>query len=249
MSDSLLTVKIAHRIGALALDIDFAVRAPWTVLFGASGSGKTTVLRAIAGFVRPDAGRIAWGTDVLVEREPNQRASLWVPAYARAVRSASQSARLFPHMSVRRNVQYGMGAAGAAEDIEEVMGMFRLLGLAERMPRELSGGERERISAARALFSASTLGGSRRVLLLLDEPFAGLHVGMRDELLVALKGWVGRRGITVISVTHDVGEAFHLGAEVIKIDGGKVVTQGPVGEVLRQEREMLLRQLALGAQE
>src|SRR5579871_3010255 len=95
LSDNLLTVRMAHRVGGLRLDVSFALTQPWTVLFGPSGSGKTTVLRAIAGFVRPDVGRIVYGPmeRVLVSTEER----VFVPAHRRPVRSAAQAARPFPH--------------------------------------------------------------------------------------------------------------------------------------------------------
>ncbi|MCU1324165.1 MAG: transporter related protein [Acidobacteriaceae bacterium] len=237
-AEPLLEVKIQHRVGVLTLNVAFSLTQPWTVLFGPSGSGKTTVLRAIAGFVKPDAGRISRGDSVLVDGA----VGTFVPAHARPVRSAGQSARLFPHISVRGNVLYG--ADGGAGDLAaEVMALFRVAGLGERMPRELSGGERERVSAARAVVAAASFGGPGKALLLLDEPFAGLDTALRDELLVALRNWLAGHGIPVLSVTHDVGEAFQLGAEVIRIADGRVVAQGPVGEVLAEERMRLLGQL------
>jgi molybdate transport system ATP-binding protein len=243
LSDSLLTVKIEHRVGALELEVQFVLTQPWTVLFGPSGSGKSTVLRAIAGFVKPDAGWILRGLNVLVDRG----AGMFVPAHARPVRSAGQTARLFPHMTVRTNVLFGAGGyskpAVGNSVADEVMAMFRLQELAERMPRQLSGGERERASAARAVVSAATFGGPGKALLQLDEPFAGLDTVVRDQLLVELRAWVTRREIPVLSVTHDVGEAFQLGAEVIKIADGRVVAQGPVGQVLAEERRRLMEQL------
>src|ERR1700722_11926234 len=103
----LLAVRIEHRVGAISLDVSFALTEPWTVLFGPSGSGKTTVLRAIAGFIRPDAGSVVYG--------PKQRVlcstaeAVWVAAHQRPVRTAGQTARLFPQRTVRENVAYGMG--------------------------------------------------------------------------------------------------------------------------------------------
>jgi molybdate transport system ATP-binding protein len=123
------------------------------------------------------------------------------------------------------------------------MTLFRLRGLAERRPRELSGGERQRVSVARAVVSATTYGGSERALLLLDEPFAGLDLKLRDELLIELRAWVARWKIPVLSVTHDVGEAFQLEAEVIRIADGRIVRQGPVADVLSEERRRLIGQL------
>ncbi len=120
------------------------------------------------------------------------------------------------------------------------MELFRLGKLAERMPGELSGGERQRVSVARAVASAATFGGPGRALLLLDEPFSGLDAVLRDELAVALRGWLAERGTPVLSVSHDVGETFLLGAEVIRMAEGQVLEQGPAEVVLAGERERLL---------
>jgi molybdate transport system ATP-binding protein len=246
LQDPLLTVRIEHRVGTVLLDVNFALTEPWTVLFGPSGSGKTTVLRAIAGFVRSDAGVIARGETALVDRSSN----VFVPAYLRPVRSAGQTARLFPNMTVRWNTVYGSGWTSKPQDAmeiaEQVMGLFRLKGLEDRLPRDLSGGEAQRASVARAVVSAVTFAGPGAALLLLDEPFSGLDVALRDDLVGELREWLERWKIPVLSVTHDVSEAFLLDAEVIKLRDGRVVEQGPVGEVLHEERQRLIGHLGAG---
>lgn len=243
MSGNLLIVAIQHRVGAVSLDVTFRLTQPWTVLFGPSGSGKTTVLRAIGGFVRPDGGRIESASEVWFDAA----AKIFVPPHRRAVRSAGQMARLFPHMTVVRNICYGSGwysrPEGALEVAEQVMDSFGLRHLSERWPEDLSGGERQRASVARALVSAITCGGTERPLLLLDEPLAGLDLAMRDQMVAELKRWTEQWKIPVLSVTHALGEAFQLKAEVVKIADGRVVQQGPVDEVLADERTVLLKQL------
>lgn len=235
-------MRLRHRQGSLRVALEFRISAPWTVLFGPSGSGKSTVLRAIAGFVRPDEGRIVSGSSGRVLLSTPER--IFVPAHLRPVRSAGQTPRLFPRMRVRENVAYGVGSRSNAGGIlEEVLALFRLNNLAERMPGDLSGGERQRVSVARAVASAVTFAGPGRALLLLDEPFSGLDAGLRDELAAALRDWLRRWGVPVMSVSHDVGEAFLLGAEVIRMAEGRVVEQGPVAVVLAGERERLLEGL------
>ncbi len=230
--EPLLQVAVRHRQGPLALDVAFNLSAPWTVLFGASASGKTTILRAIQGFVRPEAGRIVLGADrLLVDRS----SGVFVRPDQRGVRSAGQAARLFLNKTVRENVAFG-AAAGV---VDEVMALFRIKSLAGAMPDALSGGEQQRVSVARAVASAST----EQALLLLDEPFAGLDFALRDVLALELKEWLGLRQVPVLSVTHDVGEVFLLGAEVIRLQHGRVVEQGPVTQVLARDRELLLGQL------
>ncbi|MBN9616730.1 MAG: ABC transporter [Acidobacteriales bacterium 59-55] len=237
-----LSLTMQHRQGTLAFDAAFELTRPWTVLFGPSGSGKTTVLRAIAGLMRPATGRIVLGfapARVLFDRTEG----IYMPAHRRGVRLAAQVATLFPNMTVQENIAYGVPPA-AMEVVDETLQRFHLERLAETMPWKLSGGERQRTAVARAAASATTLGGSG--LLLLDEPFAGLDLRLRDDLLRDLRSWLAETHTPVLSVTHDVGEAFQLGAEVIKFADGRVLQQGPVEAVLAEERERLLDQLSGG---
>lgn len=245
MSDSLLTVKMRHRVGTVSLDVSFVLTQPWTVLFGPSGSGKTTVLRTISGFVRPDAGHLIYG---LMERVlVNTDDRVFVPAYMRPVRSAAQTARLFQHRSVRENVAYGMAWGSHPQDerqvLDEVLELMRLTTMADRGTEELSGGERQRVSVARAVAAAVAYDGVDKALLLLDEPFAGLDSMLRDELAVTLRDRLARWKIPVLSVSHDIGECYLLGAEVVRMAEGKILEQGPVDVVLDEERRRLLKQL------
>jgi molybdate transport system ATP-binding protein len=161
------------------------------------------------------------------------------------VRVAGQGAALFPHLTVRENIAFGARSqtdgTTAAGIVEEATTRFQLSGLTEKLPSMLSGGERQRVAIARAATAAvSRSGGS---ILLLDEPFTGQDARLRDELIEELRSWLGLMGRPVLSVTHDVGEAFQLGTEVIKIADGRVVQQGTVGEVLAEERQRLIEQL------
>jgi molybdate transport system ATP-binding protein len=147
---------------------------------------------------------------------------------------------------VRQNLTYGMGPGSKNSEVswvEEVISLFRLEKLTDRMPEELSGGERQRASVARAVVAVTTYSGPVQPLLLLDEPFTGLDARLRDELLEGLREWLARWKVPVLSVTHALGEAFQLGAEVIKLSDGRVVQQGPVAIVLAEERQRLLEQL------
>ncbi|MDE1175076.1 MAG: ATP-binding cassette domain-containing protein [Edaphobacter sp.] len=242
MSDSLLTVSIRHAVGTVALDISFRLTQPWTVLFGPSGSGKTTVLRSIGGFLRPDNGRIASGDDVFLDTAEK----IFVPPFRRRVRSSGQMERLFPNMTVMQNILYGSGDAphNKAESIaREVMASFLIDHLEKRRPQELSGGERQRTAVARALVAAISLQGEHRPLLLLDEPLSGLDLKVRDLTLTALRKWTSKCAIPVLSVTHSLGEAFQLEAEILRLADGRIVQQGPAVTVLEEERQHLMRQL------
>lgn len=236
---SRLSVRMRHRVGALEVDVDFRLNQPWAILFGPSGSGKTTILRAIAGLLRPDEGRI-----VLTEESGtaltlvDSQAGIFVPPHQRRIRMAAQQANLFPHRSALGNLLY------ALPDVRQQAGVAaRLLGdfdLAEKgdyRPTQLSGGEAQRLNLARALAAPQSR------MLLLDEPFSGMDGSRRERILPYIRNKAAREFVPVLSVTHDVAEAFQLGAEVIKLAEGRVVEQGPVEVVLAEERARLLAQL------
>lgn len=244
-------VEIRHRVGTLQVDAAFTLMQPWTVLFGPSGSGKTTILRVVAGLMRPDEGRVVrTPTPETIELKQDEAllldtaAGVFVPAHQRAIRMAPQQASLFPHLTVRENLVYGFRRPMQTEDtgawensVARAIEVFDLENLAEKMPRQLSGGESQRLNLARAWLA----GGQ---LLLLDEPFTGFDAGQQGRILRFLLDDAERGHKTILSVTHDVAEAFQLNAEVIKIAEGKVVQQGPVEDVLAEERLRLLEQLS-----
>jgi molybdate transport system ATP-binding protein len=238
-------VKLKHRLGAVALDVDFRLTEAWTVLFGPSGSGKTTVLRAIAGFVKPDEGRIIHGPMDRVLTDTQNR--IFVPTHLRPIRMAAQAARLFQNMSVEENVAYGMNWGSHPVDerqvLQEVLEKMRLTTLAKRRTEGLSGGERQRASVARAIAATIAYDRTDKPLLLLDEPFAGLDAILRDELVITLREWLRKWKISVLSVSHDPAECYLLDASVIRIAEGQVVDQGPVERVLAEERRRLLERL------
>jgi len=244
---SRLSVQLRHRIGALKIDVEFELTKPWTILFGPSGSGKTTILRAIAGLVHPDSGKIAWrlatpaksfGNILFTVFDSSEKKCM--PAYRRGTPLASQSANLFPHTSAAENVAYSMRRQMGTRrsEIDAALALFRISRVADKLPAELSGGEAQRVNLARAAAASQEDG-----LLLLDEPFTGLDTAVRSELMVDLQAWAVQRNLCVLSVTHDVAEAFQLGAEVIRIAEGRVVRQGPVEVVLAEERAQLLEHL------
>ena len=222
-----LSVAVRHRIGTLALDLQFAVTQPWTVLFGPSGSGKSTILRVIAGLITPDAGRVALGATTLLD----SAAGVNVAAHLRGTPVAPQAASLFPHLTVRQNLEYGGGYEG------ELAAAFGIDGLLGKKPAQLSGGEAQRVNLARAVAAKP------RLLLLLDEPFTGLDLALRSGLIDHLLEWQRKTKVPILSVTHDVAEVFQLGAEVIQLRDGRVAAQGPAAEVLRGDRERLLEEL------
>ncbi len=236
-SEPHLSVRLQHRIGALTLDAAVTTSSPWTVLFGPSGSGKSTILRAIAGLFRPQNGSITVGDQLVCDI--SQRICL-APRF-RPVCWSAQHPALFPHLSAAQNIAFGLArtqglsAAQVRSATEEALAHFQLEAFALRRPAHLSGGEQQRVAIARAAI------GARGKLLLLDEPFTGLHTELRDRLLTDLRAWLGPT--PVVSVTHNVAEAILLKAEVIRIAQGKVVAQGAASSVLADERTQLLAAL------
>jgi molybdate transport system ATP-binding protein len=232
-------LRVAGERGALKLEADLAFAAPWTVIFGPSGSGKSSFLRALCGLL-PNA-EVAFS-----RREDSTWTDLHqVPTSRRALAYAPQGGTIFPHMSVARNIAFAaQSAKGARGDdpatqaaLAAAVDLFAMTPLLARLPRSLSGGERQGVSLARAFAVPYAK------LMLLDEPFNGIDHTMRSVLLPRMVAALAKRNIPAISVTHDVEEALMLNAWVIRIDGGKVLAQGPAKEVLAPERERMLRVL------
>ena len=233
MSDY-LQVDVEHRLGELSLRVSCALSAPWTVLFGPSGAGKTSLLRVIGGLTTPDRGRLVLHGRTLVETEKG----VWVPPGQRAIAFVTQRPTLFPHMNVTANVSFGLSgldARSCKERVGEMLELFQAGQLAKRMPRDLSGGEKQRVALARALAP-----GPR--LLLLDEPFTGMDADLKVSILQQLT----ERKVPALYVSHDVAEAFQTAADVLVIDHGQIQAHGPARVVLAGRREQLLRQLGEG---
>lgn len=233
-----------HRFGALTIDAAFELTQPWSILFAPSGAGKTTILRAIAGLLRPHDARIVSRGRISLQDGGALTAELVLtdiaarvfrPPHQRAVCMVSQNVALFQHRNVLENIRYGLRKN--EEDIPSLLALCRVEPLTLKKPSELSGGERQRVALARSLAVPGC------ALLLLDEPFTGLDTPLRDELISDLRVWLARRNIPVLSVTHDIAEAFQLGAEVLKLQNGRITAQGPVSVVLAEERARLLAQL------
>ncbi len=197
--------------------------APVTVLFGPSGSGKTTVLRALAGLDRPDGGHIDFGG----ERWLDVARGLFLPPQARGVGLLFQEYALFPHLSVARNIGFGLHRqphAHRQRRIGEVAERFGLGGLLHRRPAELSGGQRQRVALARALAPSPRL-------LLLDEPLSALDAPSREALRGELRQLLEEAGIPAVVVTHDRVEALALGDRMAVLIEGSIRQVGPVHEV------------------
>ena len=186
-------------------------------LLGPSGCGKTTLLRLIAGLERPSSGSISIGNDFVA-------GETWVPPDRRKVGMVFQDWALFPHLSVAKNVAYGIAKSTSKDaEVSSALEMMDLSGLEDRMPATLSGGQQQRVALARAL-------APRPGVLLLDEPFSNLDTSLRTEVRTEVRELLAELGITSIFVTHDQDEAFIVGDRVAVMREGKIVqTDSPQG--------------------
>ena len=207
-----------------------------TVLFGRSGSGKTTALNCVAGLLAPDAGRVRVGDRVLFDAERNVN----VPVARRRVGYVFQNLALFPHLTAEQNVTYGLShleASARRSRARAMLEQFRIAHAARRRPGQLSGGERQRVALARSLVIEPQV-------LLLDEPLAALDRPTQSQLIADLRSWNREHPIPILYVTHSQREAFALGERVVVLEEGRVVAQGPPQEVLRAPRQETVAQLA-----
>lgn len=183
-------------------------------LLGPSGCGKTTTLRLIAGFERPDAGQVEIGEQVIVGT------GIFTPPERRQVGMVFQNYALFPHLSVAENVAYGLDRSPhRSARVREVLTMVGLGDLGGRMPHELSGGQQQRVALARAL-------APRPKVLLLDEPFSGLDVGLREQLRADVARILRQSGATVVFVTHNQEEALLMSDHLVVMNGGRLEQSG-----------------------
>jgi molybdate transport system ATP-binding protein len=219
----MIQARIRKSYGPFALDVEFTAAAGITVLFGASGAGKTLTLDAIAGFVRPDQGRILLDDVLLFDGA----ARLWLPPQRRQCGYVFQNYALFPHMTLRANLAFAAERLPRLERhrrVNEIIDRFQLGDAADRKPEQCSGGQRQRCSIARALVSSPKV-------LLLDEPSRGLDAPLRAELYDIVRQVRSAFGIPVLLVTHDLDECFELGDEMIVLHNGRIVQSAPPREV------------------
>lgn len=220
-----LDVDIDHRQGAFRLAARFTSQPGLTALFGRSGSGKTTLINIVAGLLRPERGRVVVDGQPLVDTGHG----VFVPAHRRRVGYVFQDSRLFPHLSVRRNLLYGHWFAprgdGAAGDFDSVTGLLDIGRLLERRPDSLSGGEKQRVAIGRALLA-------RPRLLLMDEPLASLDEARRAEILPYIERLRDEAGVPILYVSHSVAEVARLATTVVILTEGAVTAVGPVADIL-----------------
>jgi molybdate transport system ATP-binding protein len=210
--------------GGFTLDLEFTAHEGVTILFGPSGSGKTMVLDAIAGFVRPDEGRILLDEDLLYDGATGVHLS----PQARNFGYVLQHYALFPHMTVRENLAFAAERRPRLERhrrVNDMLERFRLNDVAGLRPREISGGQRQRCSIARALIGAPKL-------LLLDEPTTGLDAPLKAEFYEILRQVRADFSTPILMVTHDLEECFELGDEMLVISHGRIAQSASPRDIL-----------------
>ena len=214
----MLTVEVEKKLGDFAVTGKFASETGATVLFGPSGAGKTTVVNMIAGLLRPDRGRIALDDEVLFD----DAARIEVPAWRRRIGYVFQEGRLFPHLSVKHNLDYGRWMGGHAADPAAFSHAVELLDighLLDRRPGKLSGGERQRVAVGRALLM-------RPRLLLLDEPLAALDAGRKAEIFPYFERLRDEATVPMVYVSHQADEIRRIATRVVRLEAGRVAATG-----------------------
>jgi molybdate transport system ATP-binding protein len=216
----MLSVDVEKRLGEFTLNVSFAGDGGATALFGPSGTGKTSIINMIAGLLKPDRGRIALGDDVLFDSTRH----INVPAWQRRIGVVFQEGRLFPHFTVKHNLDYGRWMSGHKADPKAFAHVVELLNLGhllDRRPGRLSGGERQRVAFGRALLM-------RPRLLMLDEPLASLDTARKQEILPYLERLRDEAHVPMIYVSHDAREVKRIATRVVTLDDGRVTATGGI---------------------
>lgn len=217
-------IRIQHRQGAFNLDVDFSVPDGLTVLFGRSGCGKSTVIRAVAGLLRPENGHIRVGARVLFD----SKAGRDLPVHRRRVGYVFQEGLLFPHMNVRRNLMFGQRFAPTStggDGIDQIVELLGIEPLLERRPAQLSGGEKQRVAIGRALLAGPDV-------LLADEPLSALDGPRKSEILPYFERLRDEMNIPILYVSHSPSEVARLATTVVAMDAGQIQKVGPAADVL-----------------
>jgi molybdate transport system ATP-binding protein len=225
-----LAVAVEKRLGEFTITARFEAAGGATALFGPSGSGKTSIVNMIAGLVKPDRGRIALDDTVLFDSATR----INIPVHRRRIGYVFQEGRLFPHLSVAQNLDYGRWVSGLEADAaerERIVALLDIGPLLSRRPGKLSGGERQRVAFGRAMLMKPRL-------LLLDEPLASLDRARKQEILPYLARLRDEAKVPMIYVSHQAGEILRLCTQVVRIEDGKVEASGGLELLDAERREM-----------
>jgi molybdate transport system ATP-binding protein len=213
-----LSVDVEKRLGAFQLAARLEAEGGVTALFGPSGAGKTSIINMIAGLIAPDRGRIMYRGRLLFDAAGKVN----LPPYRRRFGYVFQDGRLFPHLTVRGNLEYGRRMYRLKRDaaeLERVIAMLDIGHLLDRRPGKLSGGERQRVAIGRALLM-------RPQLLLLDEPLASLDAARKAEIMPYLERLRDEAGVPMLYVSHQADDARRLATAVVRVEAGRVAAVG-----------------------
>jgi molybdate transport system ATP-binding protein len=225
----MLSVAVAHRFGSFVLDAAFDSAGGLTALFGRSGAGKTSLINAIAGLLRPERARIVVDGAVLTDTA----AGVFVATRRRRIGYVFQEGRLFPHLTVRQNLLYGRWfappidtrGAGSAGEVDQIVELLGIAGLLQRRPAHLSGGEKQRVAIGRALLA-------RPRLLVMDEPLASLDEARKTEILPYIERLRDEAGVPIVYVSHQVAEVTRLATTMVVLNEGRIAAIGPTAAIM-----------------
>ncbi|RFC64341.1 molybdenum ABC transporter ATP-binding protein [Fulvimarina endophytica] len=220
----MLEVALSHTFAGFALDAEFTAPGGITVLFGRSGSGKSTIVNALAGLLTPQAGRIRLDDRVLLDTARG----IDLPPHRRRLGAIFQDSRLFPHLTVSQNLAYGAFFApkdAARESRDKVVEMLGIGHLLKRRPSALSGGEKQRVAIGRALLAAPRL-------ILADEPLASLDEERKAEILPYFERLRDEVSVPILYVSHSASEVARLATTIVVVKDGRIVRKGRAEEVL-----------------
>lgn len=217
----MLEVRIRHRQGDFTLEVAFTAEGGLTALFGPSGSGKTTIIGIIAGLIRPDEAFIRFGDTVFTDTA----AGIHLPAHRRRIGYVFQEGRLFPHMTVRDNLDYAArflpeARRGLAENRARIAALLKIEPLLPRRPDTLSGGEKQRVALGRALMA-------RPRLMLMDEPLSALDQAIKADILPDLERIRDVEGLPILYVSHSVPEIARLATRIVSLEKGRITAHAP----------------------
>ncbi|MGH8655057.1 MAG: molybdenum ABC transporter ATP-binding protein [Gammaproteobacteria bacterium] len=228
----MLELDVRLTRGRFDLEARLTLTHPVTGLFGPSGSGKTTLLHVLAGLVLPQSGRIVLEGEVLFDAAKR----IQVPPYRRRIGLVFQDSQLFPHLSVKHNLLYGCKLLPREQRVFSLNRIVELLELGPLLngrPHHLSGGERQRVALGRALLASPRL-------LLLDEPLTSLDERLKQQILPFLRRVKDEIQIPMIYVSHAINEILHLTQQMVVLDGGRIIGQGPFSQVIRDHKVLKL---------
>lgn len=228
----MIDIDLIRVQGNFSLHAKCVLTDPVVGLFGPSGAGKSTLLGLIAGLIKPNAGHLILDGEHLF----NDKQAINVPLHQRRIGVVFQDSRLFPHLNVRDNLEYGFNLLAAKDrhlGFNQIVDLLEIGKLLTQKPHQLSGGEKQRVALGRALLTSPRL-------LLLDEPLASLDVRLKDQILPFLRRVKDEINIPMIYVSHAIDEILYLTSHIAMLDHGKILTVGQFSEVIHDQRVLTL---------